>query len=230
MWRVNTACWPRLPEAATEHYLLHLSPSSTGIVLKRTWTYCSAHYLVPSTTDRLLFFCHFSHPVQFPPSAPSPSLLPSFSPISLFLSPFLLGPCCPRGVWDAVMAWALELRTLWWCWGLFFLFVGLYTSHTAAYTYTDIHIQAHSWKISALIFPTQENLFYPLPQFDVELLLLSRYCKVTVCSIEDSYNIKYIIIFRLILWWWWYKKVEFRVSQLFFFSVGHQEFLASTEM
>lgn len=117
------------------------------------------------------FFLHFSLPTPIPPplSAPSPSLLPSFYPF-LSLSPRpLLSPGGMRrarrlAVCAAVMAWAPELRILWWCWGLFTQFVGPYTTVTQQqqqqHAHADIHIQAHSGEITALIFPTQDFFFW----------------------------------------------------------------------
>lgn len=114
-----------------------------------------------------LLFSTFLPLFQFPISVPSPF---SSLPISLFLSPFLLGLCCPQGVWDrlgdslyAPLSWP-ELPS----WGSFDGVdgVGDYSScslgrillsHSSSSSsssitciYRHIHIWAQSWKITGI--------------------------------------------------------------------------------
>lgn len=161
---------PRLQHTTICHTL---SPSPKGIVFKCSWTYCGSHYRFSSTTNSLLFFA--SLPFQFPLSAPSSSLLPSFSPF-LYFSPLSPRPLLSPGgmrqarrlaVCAAVMAWAPYLRILWWCWGLFILFVGRYTTVTQHQQHQQHHMHIQTYTQLHQYFLLRNFLLFPLPHFDV---------------------------------------------------------------
>lgn len=83
---MSQPCWPRRPRQPREKFI------------KSTWT--SSHYPHPSTTGCHLLFLPLSNfasrllRLLFSRHIPPP-------PISLFLSLFLVGLCCPQGVWDS---------------------------------------------------------------------------------------------------------------------------------
>lgn len=102
---MSQPCWPRRPRLVYKKHLNQLT-------------------LSPSFNHRLS--STFFAPFQFRLSASTPSLLPSHPPspsnftISLaFSCRPLLSPGGMRQFWRlavCVMAWAPEMRILWWCW------------------------------------------------------------------------------------------------------------------
>lgn len=146
-----------------------------------------------------LLFSTFLSFSNFPPRL-LPLLFSRHFPHSSISLPFLLGPCCPQGVWDrlgdslyVLLSWP-ELPS----WGSFDG-VGDYSScslgriplsHssssssiTCIHRHTDILVQAHSWKIRAPIFSTREFLL-----FFIATLWCWNCCyqdTVKWCSIDD---------------------------------------------
>lgn len=179
----------RLPQLGHNSIYEALSPSPKAIAPKRS--------CFPSTTSSLLFFSLFStflSPFPISPFGYFPSPLPSFPPF-LYFSPLSPRPLPSPGgmrqsarvtVCAAVRAWAPQLRILWWCWGLFILFIG---PHTTVTQHQHQQQQQHHMNIQQYTDRHTHNCtnilrnFYHLHTLMFKVLLLSRYCKVMMhCS------------------------------------------------
>lgn len=178
----------RLPQLGHNSIYYTLSPSPKAIAPKCSWTQCSSCYQFPSTTNSLQFFSflHFSLFFQFPLLAISLLLSRHFPHFSISL-PFLLGPCCPQGVWDSLgdslyvpLSWP-ELPS----WGSFDG-VGDYSScslgrtplsHSTSNSITCTYRHTHTGTLSKNNYTKIFRNFYHWHTLMLKALL-SRYCKI----------------------------------------------------
>lgn len=186
-FRVNRVtsrhCMSRLPLLGHKSIYYTLPPSPKAIAPKCSWSHRSSYYLFPSTANFFFYFFLFSTFLSLSnfPFQLFPFSSPVTSPISLFLSRFSSAAAVPRGyetVWethcmcrcqglsslveDPLMVLGIIHLVHW----------AVQHCHTApaaasSHAHTDIHIQAHSWKVTT---PIHSGIF------TIDTLWCWKYC------------------------------------------------------